>query len=151
MMNYRKLKEDTTMVQLIVGEKGKGKTKYLLDKVNTAIKTANGNIVYLDKSRKHMYELNNKVRLIDVTEYPIQSSDEFVGFICGIVSQDHDLEEMYLDSFLKVAYIDGTDVLSVIKKLEHIGEQFDVNFVVSMSIEEKDVPEELKPMIIVSL
>lgn len=151
MMNYRKLKEDTTMVQLIVGEKGKGKTKYLLDKVNTAIKTANGNIVYLDKSRKHMYELNNKVRLIDVTEYPIQSSDEFVGFICGIVSQDHDLEEMYLDSFLKVAYIDGTDVLSVIKKLKHIGEQFDVNFVVSMSIEEKDVPEELKPMIIVSL
>lgn len=151
MMNYRKLKEDTTMVQLIVGEKGKGKTKYLLDKVNTAIKTANGNIVYLDKSRKHMYELNNKVRLIDVTEYPIQSSDEFVGFICGIVSQDHDLEEMYLDSFLKVAYIDGTDVLSVIKKLQHIGEQFDVNFVVSMSIEEKDVPEELKPMIIVSL
>lgn len=139
------------MVQLIVGEKGKGKTKYLLDKVNTAIKTANGNIVYLDKSRKHMYELNNKVRLIDVTEYPIQSSDEFVGFICGIVSQDHDLEEMYLDSFLKVAYIDGTDVLSVIKKLKHIGEQFDVNFVVSMSIEEKDVPEELKPMIIVSL
>lgn len=139
------------MVQLIVGEKGKGKTKYLLDKVNTAIKTANGNIVYLDKSRKHMYELNNKVRLIDVTEYPIQSSDEFVGFICGIVSQDHDLEEMYLDSFLKVAYIDGTDVLSVIKKLQHIGEQFDVNFVVSMSIEEKDVPEELKPMIIVSL
>lgn len=151
MMNYRKLKEDTTMVQLIVGEKGKGKTKYLLDKVNTAIKTANGNIVYLDKSRKHMYELNNKVRLIDVTEYPIQSSDEFVGFICGIVSQDHDLEEMYLDSFLKVAYINGTDVLSVIKKLKHIGEQFDVNFVVSMSIEEKDVPEELKPMIIVSL
>lgn len=139
------------MVQLIVGEKGKGKTKYLLDKVNTAIKTANGNIVYLDKSRKHMYELNNKVRLIDVTEYPIQSSDEFVGFICGIVSQDHDLEEMYLDSFLKVAYINGTDVLSVIKKLKHIGEQFDVNFVVSMSIEEKDVPEELKPMIIVSL
>ena len=55
------------MVELIVGKKGKGKTKVLLDKVNGAVKEANGSIVYLDKSTKHMYELNNKVRLIDVS------------------------------------------------------------------------------------
>ena len=55
------------MVQLIVGKKGKGKTKQLLDKVNTEVKEVSGNIVYLDKSAKHMYELNNKVRLIDVS------------------------------------------------------------------------------------
>ena len=54
------------MVELIVGKKGKGKTKVLLDRVNGAVKEANGSIVYLDKSTKHMYELNNKVRLIDV-------------------------------------------------------------------------------------
>ena len=88
------------MVQLIVGKKGKGKTKYLLDKVNTAIKDVSGNIVYLDKSSKHMYELNNKVRLIDVSVFPLKNSDEFIGFVCGILSQDHDLEQMYLDSFL---------------------------------------------------
>lgn len=63
------------MVQLIVGKKGKGKTKYLLDKVNEAIKSANGNIVYLDKSSKHMYELNNKIRLIDCVNYPLKNSD----------------------------------------------------------------------------
>ena len=91
------------MVQLIVGKKGKGKTKQLLDKVNGAIKVAEGNIVYLDKSSKHMYELNNKIRLIDVSGYPIKNADEFIGFVCGIVSQDHDLQEMYLDSFLKNA------------------------------------------------
>ena len=96
------------MVQLIVGKKGKGKTKQLLDKVNGAIKSADGNIVYLDKSTKHMYELNNKVRLIDVSSYPLKNSDEFIGFICGIVSQDHDLQEMYLDSFLKIAKLDCT-------------------------------------------
>ena len=61
------------MVQLIVGKKGKGKTKQLLDKVNGAIKAAEGNIVYLDKSSKHMYELNNKIRLIDVSGYPIKN------------------------------------------------------------------------------
>ena len=89
------------MVELIVGKKGKGKTKVLLDRVNGAVKEANGSIVYLDKSTKHMYELNNKVRLIDVSSYPLKNADEFVGFICGIISQDHDLEQIYLDSFLK--------------------------------------------------
>ena len=73
------------MVELIVGKKGKGKTKVLLDKVNGAIKEANGSIVYLDKSAKHMYELNNKVRLIDVSGYPIKNADEFVGLFLRIM------------------------------------------------------------------
>ena len=60
------------MVQLIVGKKGKGKTKQLLDKVNTEVKEVSGNIVYLDKSTKHMFELNNKVRLIDVCEFMVE-------------------------------------------------------------------------------
>ena len=94
------------MVELIVGKKGKGKTKVLLDKVNGAIKNVNGSIVYLDKSTKHMYELNNKIRLIDVSGYPIINADEFVGFICGIISQDHDLEQIYLDSFLTTAKLE---------------------------------------------
>ena len=77
------------MVQLIIGNKGDGKTKHLLDRVNSQIKTASGNIVYLDKSTKHMHELNNKVRLINVTDYPLKNSDEFIGFLCGIISQDY--------------------------------------------------------------
>ena len=63
------------MVQFIVGKKGKGKTKHLLDKVNTEIKDVQGNVVYLDKSTKHMFELNNKIRLIDVSEYMVTDSD----------------------------------------------------------------------------
>lgn len=77
-----------------------------MDKVNAEIKTANGSIVYIDKSSKHMYELNNKIRLIDASTYPLKNSDEFIGFICGIISQDHDIEQMYLDSFLKVAKLE---------------------------------------------
>ena len=66
------------MVQLIVGVKGKGKTKVLLDKVNSQIQTVEGSIAYLDKSTKHMYELNNKIRLIDVSEFSLKNADEFV-------------------------------------------------------------------------
>ena len=69
------------MVQLIVGKKGKGKTKQLLDKVNAEVKEISGSIVYLDKSTKHMFELNNKVRLIDVREFMVENSSEFLGFI----------------------------------------------------------------------
>ena len=66
------------MIQIIAGDKGKGKTKYLLDKVNTAVKTANGNLVFLDKNTKHMFELSNKVRLIDVPELPVDNTDDFL-------------------------------------------------------------------------
>lgn len=139
------------MVQIIAGEKGKGKTKYLLDKVNEAIKAATGNIVYLDKSQKHMYELSNKVRLINVTDYMISNCDEFLGFLCGIISQDHDLEEMYLDSFLTIAKLDDDNLCHAIEKLEAISTQFHVNFVLSVSKNESDLPECAKDKIIISL
>lgn len=143
------------MVQLIVGNKGKGKTKYLLDKVNTEVKSVAGSITYLDKSAKHMFELNNKVRLIDVSDYLITNSDEFLGFISGIISQDHDLQQMYFDSFLKIACLDGgdnaADITPVIAKLEKIGETFGVDFILSISIDENELPEDLKAKVIVSL
>ncbi|MFQ8688549.1 MAG: twitching motility protein PilT [Blautia sp.] len=129
------------MVELIVGKKGKGKTKVLLDKVNSAVKEVNGNIVYLDKSTKHMFELNNKVRLIDVTGFPVKNCDEFVGFICGLISQDHDLEQVYLDSFLKIAQLEGQDVTSTLSQLDDIGKQFSIKFVVSISLDKEEIPQ----------
>lgn len=118
------------MVQLIVGKKGKGKTKHLLDKVNTEVQTASGNIVYLDKSTKHMYELNNKIRLIDVSAYLINNSDEFIGFISGIISQDHDLQQMYFDSFLKIACLPDDNIEPIIQKLEKISSTFNIDFII---------------------
>ena len=139
------------MVQLIIGKKGKGKTKHLLDKVNTEVQNVSGNIVYLDKSAKHMYELNNKIRLIDVSDYMITSSDEFVGFICGIISQDHDLQQMYFDSFLKIACKEDGDIESIIEKLESISTKFGVNFILSVSLDEDELSASLKDKVIVSL
>ena len=139
------------MVQLIVGKKGKGKTKQLLDKVNSEVQSVSGNIVYLDKSTKHMYELNNKIRLIDVSSYLITSPEEFLGFVCGIVSQDHDLQQMYFDSFLKIACAEEVEIEPVLKKLDTIGEKFGIDFVLSVSRDEAELPASLKEKIIVSL
>lgn len=139
------------MNQLIVGNKGKGKTKHLLDKVNAEVLTANGNIVYLDKSTKHMFELNNKVRLIDVSEFPIDNCDQFIGFVLGIVSQDHDLEQVYFDSFLELSKLDKADLESALTKFEKISAKYNIQFVMSISVDESEVPESMKSDIIVSL
>ena len=140
------------MIEIIAGEKGKGKTKELLNKVNASVTSENGNIVYLDKSQKHMYELNNKVRLINVTDYPIDDCDEFLGFICGIISQDNDLEEMYLDSFLTIASIEtDEEICHAIQKLDIISEKYSVKFILSVSKNEAALPDCAKAKTIISL
>lgn len=140
------------MIEIICGEKGKGKTKELLERVNSSISSSSGNVVYLDKSQKHMYELNNKVRLINVMDFPITNSDEFLGFICGIVSQDNDLEEMYLDSFLTIAFIDSdSEITKAIEKLDVISEKYKVKFILSVSKNIDALPECAKAKVIISL
>ena len=92
------------LVQLIIGNKGRGKTRYLLEKVNSEVK-----------------DINNRVRLINVSDFAIENTDQFIGFICGIISQDHDLEQMYFDSFLKIAHLEGQDITATIKRIQKIG------------------------------
>ena len=139
------------MVEIIVGVKGKGKTKRLLEMANEAVKDAKGTVVYLDKSARHMYELSNKIRLINVNDFDIMSSDGFTGFVSGIISQDHDLETMFLDSFLKLANLEGGDITPVIDALEKIGEKYNVKFVLSVSMDAADLPEDAKKDVVVAL
>ena len=139
------------MVQLIAGQKGKGKTTEILNKVNEEIKTATGNIVFIDKNNKHMYELNNKIRLIDVSGYPISNVDEFIGFICGIISQDHDIEAMYLDRFMKCANIGSEDILTTIRKFARLSSMFNINFVISVSLDKEELPEEIQDKVLIAL
>lgn len=140
------------MVEIISGEKGKGKTKYLLEKVNNDIKKVDGAVVYIDKNTKHMYELDSKIRLINMGDYPIDTTDEFLGFLSGVLSQNSDIQEVFLDSFLTVSKIDTTEGFSsAVNKLDKVCDMFDVKFVLSVSKNEKDLPDETKGKIIISL
>ena len=139
------------MIEIIAGEKGKGKTKVLLDKVNEAVKTVGGSIVYLDKSQKHMCELDNKVRLVNVADFPISNCDEFLGFICGIVSSDHDLHEMYLDSFLTISGMKDEEFTHAIEKLDVISEKYKVKFILSISMDASKLPECAKAKVVTAL
>jgi len=139
------------MVRVILGEKGKGKTKILLDKVNADVANAKGSIVYLDKNAKHMFELGKEVRLINVGDYFIESSEEFTGFLLGIISQNHDIERVYLDSFLTISCNDKTKLGDTLAKLDKISANFNVDFVLSVSLASNDFPEELKSYIDIAL
>ena len=139
------------MVSIIVGEKGKGKTKILLEKANEAVLKANGSVIYLDKSSKHMYELNNKIRLINVSEFPIMSADGFIGFLSGLISSDHDIEAIFLDSFLKLAVLEGADITSAIDRIETLGEKYGITFVISVSADASNLPENAKKNVTVAL
>ncbi len=139
------------MLQIIAGSKGKGKTVYLLDKANDAIAKTEGTIVYIDKNNKHMHDLNRKIRLIDASEYPIRSYNAFVGFVCGIISQDYDLKELYLDSFLKVSHMEGLDITAAINELSNIADKYNLDIILSISMNEDELPENAKAFLKISL
>ena len=139
------------MIQIIAGTKGKGKTKVLLEKVNNEVKTAKGSIVYLDKNNKHMYELSNKIRLINVKDYLIENHNEFIGFLSGIISCDHDLQSIYLDSFLTIGFVNDDNIHQVFEKLNLISNQFNVNLCISISMNYDQIPENMKQNVIVAL
>ena len=136
---------------MIVGKEGKGKTKQLLGRVNEEIKTASGNIVFLDRNDKHMFELNNKVRLVNVADYEFENSSEFIGFVCGILSQDHDIEKIYIDAILKVAKLEKDNLTAVVKRLEALSTKFNVNFTASVTLDASELDEEIRSNIAVEL
>lgn len=139
------------MIELFLGKKGKGKTKYLLEDVNEAVKSATGTVVYLDKSKSHMHELSTQARLINVTDYGISNRDEFIGFVSGIIAQDYDLQIMYFDSFLKIANVEGSEYADLIERLNNISEKRNIRMCLSVSVDEAELPESLKQYIKISL
>ncbi|MDE6435122.1 MAG: twitching motility protein PilT [Lachnospiraceae bacterium] len=140
------------MIELVVGEKGKGKTKILMGKANNDVKVTGGNIVYLDRNNKHMYELSNRVRLINVPDYNIRSADMFLGFVYGIASQDHDLDRMFLDNFMSISCIETVEeVENMIKELSIISEKFEIDFVIGISMGKDDLTQYLKELVVISL
>lgn len=136
------------MIQIICGEKGTGKTKEMLKRANDLAASAKGTIVYLDKSSQHIYELNNQIRLINVTEYPVCTYDGFIGFVSGLLSGNHDIECVFIDSLVKVAQLSDDTIKTAIETLESLNT--DIQFICSVSIDESELDSTLKEKILVS-
>lgn len=128
------------MVQLMVGRAGSGKTKKMVEVANNAVESANGNIVFITKDKGLMYDLKYFIRFISMEDYPyITNSDEYIGFIYGIISGDHDIETIFIDGILKHADFSKADIPEYLTRLKGISEMHEVNFVVSISAEKAEL------------
>lgn len=137
------------MIQIICGGRGKGKTKEMLFRANELVKQADGDIIYIDKSSKHMYEVNNKIRLVNIREYPIKSYDGFIGFVSGLLSGNHDIETVFFDSLLQISYSNEETVSALIDTLDKLSDG--ITFVLSISLSENELPDDIKDKVVVSL
>ncbi len=135
------------MIELLIGKKGTGKTKALLDKVNTALSVAKGNVVYIASSDENMLAVNSKVRMANTAEFDIRSYNEFLGFICGIVSRDYDITNVFVDGIFKI--IGSTELEGFeefLERLEIMGNKMNISFVISVSIDAETAPDYIKKL-----
>ena len=134
------------MVELLIGKKGTGKTKHLIENVNNAVNVAKGNVVFISNdTSRNMYDINSKVRMADTSEFDIATYSEFLGFICGIVSGNFDITNVFVDGIFKIV---GTDDLTgfenFLDRLDEMGRKFNIKFEISVSIYAETAPEYIK-------
>lgn len=122
------------MVKLIVGRKGSGKTKNMIQLANDRVEESDGNVVFINKNHRLMYDLKYKIRVVCMEEYEeITNSDEYIGFLYGIISSDHDIEVIFIDSILKHADVNLSDLPEFLSRLRKISEKYEIEFIVSIS------------------
>ncbi|MHB1391905.1 MAG: twitching motility protein PilT [Clostridia bacterium] len=136
------------MVKFILGVKGSGKTKRMIDMANESVKASNGNVVYIDRDRNHIYDLNRNIRLIETGEFQLENLKSFYGFICGVISQNFDIEKIFIDGQKIVSNAEDDGLEKFIKNLLNLSEKFNVDFKVSCSRSPEGIPEFLKSYLI---
>ncbi|MCQ2546280.1 MAG: hypothetical protein MJ161_01875 [Clostridia bacterium] len=128
------------MVKLLIGHKGSGKTNQMIQLANESIKTSDGSIVFINKNHRLTYELSYRIRVICMEDFEhITNIDEYIGFIYGIISSDHDIETIFIDSILKHADVSLGDLPEFIDRLKAISEIYGVDFTVSVSAEKEEM------------
>lgn len=130
------------MIKLIVGPKGAGKTKTMIDMINAAVKTTEGNIVVIEKSMKLTTDINHAARLLDVDEYGIQGADMLYGFVAGVLAGNYDITELFLDGLLKIVDHEMDAAAALLARLDAITK--DVEVIVTVSSAEDALPDSIK-------
>ena len=132
------------MLKLIVGLKGSGKTKNLIELANKAVETSPGHVVCVEKSNKLIFDISHKVRLVDSEMYGVKTAAELYGLICGILATNYDVKDLFVDSSLKICGNDVAAWVEFIGKLDALCTKFEINCVTTSSIDHKDLPEVLE-------
>lgn len=135
------------MITLLIGKKGSGKTKKLIELANAAVESSKGNVVVIEKGLKLTYDISHQARLIDVDAYGISGLDAMVGFVSGICAGNYDVTDILIDSTLKIIGSEAQDLESLVKSFEALSKSANTNIVLSVSAAEEDIPAALSEYI----
>ena len=128
------------MVKLLVGHKGSGKTKQMIDLANNMVENSKGSTIFINRDQRLMYDLKYRIRVICMEDFEhVTNSDEYIGFLYGIISSDHDIETIFIDSILKHADFKMSDLPEFIDRLKDISKNYGMDFVVSLSAEKEEM------------
>ena len=130
------------MIKLFIGSKGSGKTKTLIELVNSAVESSKGNVVCIEKGDKLIHDITYKARLIDTDAYSVADADSLYGFVAGILASNADITDIFVDSALKIVGNDVAAFETMLKKLEKI--MASVNIVMTVSIAVDECPDAIK-------
>ena len=131
------------MVKLIIGNKGSGKTKRLIDLVNGAVEKSNGNVVCIEKERLLTYDVNYRARLIETDHYKVSGYDAFYGFLCGVIAGDHDITDILVDATLKIGGRDYEELANFLEKVANLSKLSEYDITFTISCDESDLPERI--------
>ena len=132
------------MISIIIGNKGSGKTKRILEIANQAAEQAKGSVVFIDEDERYMYDLNLSIRFINATEYALSGPKMFYGFLCGISASDHDLECIVIDSFMHLVHHELNSLKEMFGQMDVFSEQHGIRLVISLSCAPEQLPDFLK-------
>lgn len=137
------------MVKILAGEKGEGKTKKMIDMANAASKEAKGSIIYVDDDNSHMYDLHHSVRFVETPKFIMDDPMVFRGFVCGILSQNSDIETVYVDGLNHIIdKISDEDFVSFVQELDSTSKAANMDFVMIISRKADLLPEAAKQYLI---
>jgi RecA/RadA recombinase len=140
-MQVIQFKEEFGMIKLVVGKKGSGKTKTMLDAIAEAVKNESGNVIFVCNSNRHMLEVTHAARLVDVSEADTETFRLFKTFIMGMLSQNYDISHIFIDSLFKIVPDDAEGLADFVNKLEAISEKSNVKFTICISADKSELPE----------
>lgn len=131
------------MVTLLIGKKGSGKTKRLIEEANAAVKSSNGNVIVVEKGAKLTYDLTYKARLVDSDAFKIKGYDALYGFLSGMCAGNYDITDIFVDSTFKIAGDDKKELADFVTKLNELAEEANTSITLLISAAKDDLPADL--------
>ena len=132
------------MVKIIIGVKGTGKTKILIEMINSALESSKGSVVCIEKGENLRLTLSHKCRLINSDEYLVNNAEELYGFIAGLLASNHDITDLFIDATFRICQRDVVAFDAFLSEIDQLVSKFNVNLVMTLSMPSENATENIK-------